>query len=293
MSFNPQDQKIFSFLEQNEADDALEFAFETYFPSLKKSWQEIFAFFTDDELEYAFGKAFESLKKEEGEKNTLPYLDYLKKEGLAFLKSNFRQLAADHPEVAIVRAFSENEESMINQFYDQNKAEFSGFAAKKYPGCDDHTVLDVYQDALVVLVENYVQKNRIRILEKNNDTVLLIGLRNNASLTTFLFSIAKRMLPRKCSGREHYIDPDDFLLPRFDQTTKPDDGAKSDRIQKMMTALAKLSASCQEIIKCKYWFGMSMEEIKEQIGARSAGAVRTRKKRCMDRLKEMVVRGRR
>ena len=286
MQFNPQDQKILSLFEQSQADEALELAFETYFPSLKEKWLATYNFFNDVELEYAFGKAFASLKKDP--EAAIPYYDHLESEGLSFLKSNHQVVPDDHEDVVIIRAILEEQREAMDTFYKQNQDAFIGFAAKNYSGCDTDTVLDVYHDAWDVLLERYLQKKRIRILGVSDGKTILIGLRNGASLGTFLFGIAKRMLLKKCVSREQYVDPDDFLKPYFELPTSYSANDNSDLIQKLLSGLKKLSESCQEILRCKYWYGMSMEEIKDQIGARSAGAVRTRKKRCMDRLEEFV-----
>ena len=286
MQLNPQDQKILSLLQQNEANEALELAYETYFPSLKEKWLAAYNFFNDEELEYTFGKAFSKLKK--NPETDIPLHGHLEKEGLTFLKGNHQFVSSDHEGVVVIRAISENRKEVVDPFYTQNQEAFIGFAAKNYSGCDTDTVRDVYHDAWGVLLRSYIQRNRIRILETSDGETILIGLRNEASLGTFLFGIAKRMLLKKCKSREQYIDPDDFLKPYFELPTSYDDNENSDLVQKLLLCLKKLSENCQEILRCKYWYGMSMEEIKEQIGARSAGAVRTRKKRCMDRLEALV-----
>ena len=288
MQLNPQDQKILTLLQQNKADEALELAYEIYFPSLKENWLATYDFFNNEELEYTFGKAFSSLRKKKDPSAISSYQNYLETEGLAFLKSNHQLISNEHSDVVVIRAILENVENTVWAFYDQNQSEFVGFSAKNFSSCDTDTVKDVYHDAWIVLLNSYVQKGRIRLVDQENEKALLIGLRNNASLGTFLFGIAKRMLLKKCQNREQYVDPDDFLKPYFELPASMDASDNSDLVQKLLGCLKKLSTSCQEILRCKYWYGMSMEEIKEQIGARSAGAVRTRKKRCMDRLEEFV-----
>lgn len=284
MSLNPIDREILMLLQQDKAEDALELAYKHYFPSLTKMWQATYDFFNTDELEYAFGHAFNSLKKEKKLEAAAPYQDYLKTKGLAFLKSNHQEVTTDHPDVAIIRALLNDAGKALEDFYVQNREEFLGFANKNYPVCDQETVLDVYQEAWMVLIRSYIQRGRIRIINKSDQVLIIIGLRNKASVGTFLFGIAKRMLLKRCSSREQSVDPDDFLKPFFENPNEEENEEQDERITRLMAAFAKLSETCQEILRCKYWYGMSMDEIKEQIGARSAGAVRTRKKRCMDKL---------
>lgn len=287
MSLDPKDQEILLFLQQDKAEDALELAYEYYFPSLIAKWQATYDFFTSDELEYAFGQAFNHLKKEKDWEASAPYQDYLKTKALTFLKSNHQEVTADHQDVAIIRSLLKDEGQALERFYPQNREEFLGFANKNYSRCNQETVLDVYQEAWWVLIKSYIQKSRIRIIEKEDEKVIIIGLRNKASVSTFLFGIAKRMLLKRCSSREQSVDPDNFLMPFFDKPQEDDNEERDERISRLMAAFAKLNATCREILRCKYWYGMSMEEIKEQIGARSAGAVRTRKRRCMTRLTDL------
>lgn len=289
MSLDPKDQEILLLLQQNRAEDALELAYKYYFPSLSMQWLATYDFFNSDELEYAYGRAFDSLKKEKEWETATPYQNYLETKGLAFLKSNHQVVTAEHPDVAIIRAVLEDVDQALADFYVQNREEFLGFANKNYSRCDESVVVDVYQEAWLVLIRSYIQKGRIRIIDKSSSEVIIIGLRNGASIGTFLFGIAKRMLLKRCSSREQSVDPDDFKLPIFDYAQEDENEEKDERIQILMLAFGKLSITCQEILRCKYWYSMNMEEIKEQINARSAGAVRTRKKRCMDKLKEFLL----
>jgi len=138
---------------------------------------------------------------------------------------------------------------------------FMGWARKKWIQTSDDLLENVFHDALIIFLK-YNQEGKIKV-----------------AATTFIISVGNRLL-----GKQVGFQP--VEQGEHTETTTLDlETVEDDFIRK---GLKKLDEKCREILVCKYFYGFSMEEIKNEIGTKSVQAVRVQKHRCLTKLKTIV-----
>ena len=131
---------------------------------------------------------------------------------------------------------------------------------------------DLYQDAVIALFQNFVEKQ----------TRLTSG-----SLKTYLFSIAKfKAYDRhKQLARTTELTDDDRLAD------VPDYGGEDEPTEEqrlLAKHFATLSASCQEILRLFYYRNWTVQEIVDQTDYKNANTVKAHKSRCMKTLSDRI-----
>ncbi|MEM1328524.1 MAG: hypothetical protein AAGI23_21390 [Bacteroidota bacterium] len=143
----------------------------------------------------------------------------------------------------------------------QYKQFFYGWAQKHWSGIEQHIKEEVFLDALAIYVE-YDRQGKVTVKP-----------------TTFIISVAHRKFQQLRKGQT--------------QELKKDVAAETNElpIQKELvrTALKQLDEKCKAILTAKYFYNASMEDIMQETGAKSRAVVRTQKKRCIRKLKAIVV----
>lgn len=130
---------------------------------------------------------------------------------------------------------------------------------------------DIYQETIIVLYET-VQKS---------------GFELNCQLSTFIFSIAKRLwlkqlrnngnLTRFADGEEEdVVDVTEEITEHL---------KKESDIQKMNACMEDLGEPCKTILKDFYVYRLSMDEISEKFGYTNSDNAKTQKYKCLQRLK--------
>ncbi|MEM9885403.1 MAG: sigma-70 family RNA polymerase sigma factor [Bacteroidota bacterium] len=138
---------------------------------------------------------------------------------------------------------------------------FMGWAQKTWIGVEEATREEVFFDALAIFVE-YERKGKV-----------------NVKPTTFIISVAHRK----------------FELLRQKQTIALnkelvfEENELQEQKELVRTALKKTDEKCKEILMAKYFHNFSMEEIMLETGAKSREVVRTQKKRCIKKLRKLVM----
>lgn len=138
---------------------------------------------------------------------------------------------------------------------------FFGWAQKTWSTMEEETKEEVFFDALAIFVE-YNRKGKVKVKP-----------------TTFIISVAHRKF--------------ELLRKKQSVELKQDVVAEENDVQEqkelVRVALKKLDEKCREILIAKYFHGFSMEEIMTETGAKSRAVVRTQKKRCIQKLRTIVV----
>lgn len=158
-----------------------------------------------------------------------------------------------------IRSKSMTSFSLDDDTYVQYKHVFVGWARKKWSGTKESVLEDVFHDALVILAQ-YQTAGKL-----------------NVAPTTFLIAVGNRMLTKQLSFQPY----------------EPEEKAVSEEAspfsqELVRRGLQQLDDKCREILVCKYFYGFSMEEIREEIGTKTAQAVRVQKYRCIDKLKGII-----
>lgn len=159
----------------------------------------------------------------------------------------------------------------ITRVYDAYRADFIRFANRYAVASED--VLDVYQDAIIVLFEHA----RLGKLE---------GLKS--SVKTYLFGVGKYMLLKrlKKSGTQPFTD--DRILDMPDEVY--DETLHQERVGAIQLGLAHLGEQCRKILRLFYYEGKSLDEIQAMMGYTNKDVLKSQKSRCLKQLKDLTKR---
>lgn len=137
---------------------------------------------------------------------------------------------------------------------------------------------DVFQDCCVALLKN-IRTGRLTVL--------------TASVRTYLFGIGKNLLNERLRatartsfpGEERLRLPDDFDLGAEHRMLL------NEEEKRLQNALARLGEPCHRLLCLTFYEGMRSAEIAAAMGYASDEVVRTQRKRCLDKLKNLFKRG--
>lgn len=172
----------------------------------------------------------------------------------------------------LIELLKQADEKTLKIMYLENRNTFINFA-KKFNISDDD-VLDIYQDAFLVLRENAID-GKLDYLQ--------------CSIKTYLFSIGKYMLLAKARNNRKLIDnfpiekeaynykeiADDFLSETLNYQQK-----------KLEKAFLSLGKKCREILTLFYYRGFTIDEISKTLNHTSTDVTKSQKSRCLKSLKE-------
>ena len=141
----------------------------------------------------------------------------------------------------------------------------------KYTELDSDAVLNLYQDAMVILHRKITQGD------------LAAPLRS--SLKTYLFGVGK-MLYRKQRGQSRQWDDE---IPEVAVPPVVEDQAEQrERAELVRRLLAQLDEKCRAILTLVYIHGFSMEAAAEDLDISNAGAARKRKFDCLKKMRRLL-----
>ena len=284
-----QDKELISLIEAEEYKAAKAFADEHYSGSVKEAIKDTYPFLRDRELETAFDKALDQTILNVEDKTiyfndtdklvgATSVLSFLTEAGLSFTKNQLQHRDKNKEDYEAIQAIMRGDDKSFIWAYRAYRSYFIGYAKRQFPGCSDEIVMDAYQDALIVLIEDYIRKERFCLLGD-----WIYGLRKGTKIKTFIVSIGRRMLARNCGNKfsinESYED--------FDPET-PETWDNSEWERKLLKAIGKIKKRCKRLLFYKYWLGLSYEDIKNITNARSAGSVRVMTKRCRDEIEALM-----
>lgn len=284
-------------IQEGKKDESYKMSNKEYYLEFEKTLQPAFTFLNGEELLSAFDNAFKILCKEveagkisvdgEAVKGLNPSVQgFLMSKGEQYLKSIVQRKEENEEDFEIIRSVQEDGEKAILKAYRDLRAYFFSFAAGNFSSIGEESVADVFQDAMIVVIE-YIQKGKFRVVNTDEGR-LIIGLRNGATIRTFLVSIGKRMLQKEWKFPETATPPEEFKDVAPSAAASDESGAGQEIVYSTLEkAFSQLGKKCKQILLYKYWFTLSMKEIRDILDYKSPGAVRTQKSRCIDDLKEI------
>ena len=170
----------------------------------------------------------------------------------------------------LIDLLKKNDEKAIRDFYNENKNGFILFA-KRY-NLDQDDIVDVYQDAIIALIEN-AKKGKIDNLQ--------------SSLSTYLFGIGKFMIFQKLKKEKKTFLTDDFLnMEYLDEDY--DEEENNLQIKLLQKAMQKLGEQCKKVLLHFYYEEKKLDEIQESLGYSSKDVLKSQKSRCLKQLKELT-----
>ncbi len=171
-------------------------------------------------------------------------------------------------------AFTTDHEKSLTQFYDRQKSKFLAWGNSRF-NTDNDTLLDVYQDAIIVLY-NRVIEGRVEGISSTPEAYLFGVARN------LLLKRAIQMKKISTSENVFQFIPDEGETNLYDNYNQEHD--------KMIVkdGLDKLDESCRKILELFYYRRYKLDAIKEHLSYENTDVVKSRKYQCMKKLKAII-----
>ncbi len=170
----------------------------------------------------------------------------------------------------VIAAIHQGNETIISRLYEEHRDAFFAWARKSF-GLDDDTLVDIYQDAVIILYQN-VMEEKITELK--------------SSIRTYLFGIAKHLIFRELRSRKKspvQLDrvAEIAVAPKYLAYEEEDH-----QRQVVRQALSALGDTCRQLIEYFYYYNYSMEIIAQRMRYKNSDTVKAKKHRCMKQLEQ-------
>lgn len=168
------------------------------------------------------------------------------------------------------------DDAVLQSFYRTMKAPFQAFIRKKANyNLSAEGMEDIYTDAFVVF------------WQKVQDGALTTPLKSK--LKTYLFGIGVYKLltygDKQQRGLEAKVD--DVEVQSLDLTVELVGLYKEER-EALQHSLDLLDEPCRDLLKLIYFKNYATEAIATRLGYKNEGAIRQRKRRCLQKLRELM-----
>lgn len=172
----------------------------------------------------------------------------------------------------VLKAIQAGDERVVEQIYQQYRPSFLQWAARHYPLAEPE-LLDVYQDAVIILYQNVVEEKVTEL---------------RSTISTYLFGIAKNLILKKLRKQKRTavrLDeiPEVAVAPQFLQKSE-----EEDQQYHIRQALSRLGGTCRQILEFFYYYEFSLEVIAERLDYKNSNTVKAQKHRCMKQLEEVL-----
>lgn len=166
-----------------------------------------------------------------------------------------------------------NDRAGLEVFYNENKTGFINWAQSRFD-CDQDTLVDTYQDAIVTLFFN-IKEGKIESFDSTAEA--------------YLFGIARNLLLKKNikSKREPSVDDFSFIPQELDYDIYNRMDSDHNKYQ-LEEAFKKLKEKCRNIIYFYYYHRFSLDAIAHRLGYGNTDVVKSRKNQCMKNLKAIL-----
>jgi RNA polymerase sigma factor (sigma-70 family) len=154
---------------------------------------------------------------------------------------------------------AEADDKALGDFYQTNRKDFLRFGGRY--GLPEEELLDVYQDACIVLIEN-ARKGKLKTIK--------------SSVKTYLFGIGKFLIFKRF--KEAVLHTDELPENAFDPFEK----------RTITIPLQLLGERCRSILKLFYYQEKKLDEICEELGYKDKKVLKSQKSRCMAQLRSLM-----
>lgn len=170
----------------------------------------------------------------------------------------------------VIDLLKKDDEKTIRKLYDENKKGFLIFANRYHLDVED--VLDIYQDAVIALIEN-AKKGKIDDLQ--------------SSVSTYLFGIGKFMIFQKLKKEKKTFSKDDFSnLEYVDESYNEDEN--NIQVILLQHAFNKLGDQCRKVLQLFYYEEKNLDEIQKILEYSNKDVLKSQKSRCLKQLKDLT-----
>ena len=188
----------------------------------------------------------------------------------------------------IIKNLQEGQKKAFANVYERFRNSFYKSLKSNFPNCNDDDIYDVFHDALKVLLERYI---KIGKMKAEGGKILIInkeGIQKvfEGTLSGFVYIIGRNILVKKLNIPVKPVSKEELIVILEQEGLDNEEPANLQLVRDALRILKKDSEKCYEILIYKYWQKMSMEEIAEVTDA-NPGSTRTKKFRCMKKLKQI------
>lgn len=178
-------------------------------------------------------------------------------------------------DLALLEAIRSGQHELLDTLYQDHRAAFLHYARQQLHANEEDAV-DGFQDAVIVFYKNVVSGKLTDL---------------SCSIRTYLFAVGKRIIYRKNQQRhrESPVDLDTRRNPADELDLSVFQHIESDHNKQLLASgMAKLGDTCRKILTLFYYHRYPIESVQTTLGLSSPGAVRVKKLRCLDQLKNIL-----
>ena len=174
-------------------------------------------------------------------------------------------------EEIIIDALSKGDRKALAAVYMDYKSAFIAYA--RGFSLEEYEILDIYQDASIVLFEKAIDQKLVTI---------------TCTVKTYLFSIGKYMIYEKLRKNKKTINSKTTNLTAYNYEVHYDELILSDQQKQLKTAFVKLGEQCQKLLNLFYYNGYTLDEITISLNYTNKDVVKSQKSRCMKQLRAII-----
>jgi len=175
----------------------------------------------------------------------------------------------------LIQRLKDGDEATLRYIYEENKGVFINFL-RRYR-LDTEDLLDIYQDAVIVLFEN-AKRGKLDDIK--------------STISTYLIGIGKYMAMNKNKKKQRTIVDSDTVGRQTStlivESVDEYEDVNSNRAKSMKMQFEKLGSTCREILALFYYEGYTIQEIMEIMGYHTENVAKATKSRCLRKLKTYV-----
>lgn len=181
---------------------------------------------------------------------------------------------------SIIEGIKRFDDEAVTRLYNRHKSYCLWFMNSKYD--DQNTIEDIYQDAVIVFIENVRTKN-LKLV--------------NTSIQTYLNSICYNQIKVRFNNKRKPVLVGDNLDTLNDYNEDINEwlndysDIKTERMKIIQEELIKMKEKgpqCFELLRKFFFERKTMESIAEQMNYTNSANAKAQKWRCQDRLKNQV-----
>ena len=177
-------------------------------------------------------------------------------------------------EQQLILLLKSSDKKTLENIYIDNRDSFINFARKF--NLSDNDIVDVYQDAIIVLQENAIE-GKLENLK--------------CSISTYLFGIGKYMLFEKArkNNKTVFNFPLENEAYNYKKITDDFIDEEPNEFQDLLQkGFASLGKKCKEVLTLFYYRGFTIDEIAKKLNYNNKNVVKSHKSRCIKQLKENI-----
>lgn len=168
------------------------------------------------------------------------------------------------------------DESYFSVIYSEHRSYTLNYFSRNWSNVDEDTLLDIYQNALVVL------------LKKSRDPNFTL----TCNVQTYLNSVCRNQLLNKKKSGDSMMNYTDEFDENITDWHKSFDNVNEERLILIKNKLKKIKGDggkCYELLIRFYYKQESFASISESMGYTNANNAKHQKSRCQKKLKQMVL----